>query len=160
MHIGEPTPFRPARKTPPPVPPPSPGPRPPPEPLPIPVPFPFPSESVTFFASGSPKFAMLGLWIFKSGGPSREGSIASLDRKSTRLNSSHSQISYAVFCLKKKKRLNRFHESLYEFSHFSLHLVDSSLHRCHCLRIVPTGLYAQHITCSSVYHLHPHPNRC
>src|SRR2546427_8698291 len=33
------------------------------------------------------------------------------DRKSTRLNSSHSQISYAVFCLKKKKhypRLRRF----------------------------------------------------
>src|SRR2546430_12607445 len=28
------------------------------------------------------------------------------DRKSTRLNSSHSQISYAVFCLKKKKRLH------------------------------------------------------
>src|SRR2546427_3999375 len=27
------------------------------------------------------------------------------DRKSTRLNSSHSQISYAVFCLKKKKSL-------------------------------------------------------
>src|SRR2546427_2619939 len=27
-----------------------------------------------------------------------------VDRKSTRLNSSHSQISYAVFCLKKKKR--------------------------------------------------------
>src|SRR5256886_6958948 len=31
-------------------------------------------------------------------------SAASRDRKSTRLNSSHSQISYAVFCLKKKKR--------------------------------------------------------
>src|SRR5205085_6421954 len=29
------------------------------------------------------------------------------DRKSTRLNSSHSQISYAVFCLKKKKNLTR-----------------------------------------------------
>src|SRR5256886_11535136 len=28
-----------------------------------------------------------------------------IDRKSTRLNSSHSQISYAVFCLKKKNRL-------------------------------------------------------
>src|SRR2546427_11870820 len=27
-----------------------------------------------------------------------------IDRKSTRLNSSHSQISYAVFCLKKKKQ--------------------------------------------------------
>src|SRR2546428_8026690 len=29
---------------------------------------------------------------------------AKLDRKSTRLNSSHDQISYAVFCLKKKKQ--------------------------------------------------------
>src|SRR2546428_7651854 len=28
------------------------------------------------------------------------------DRKSTRLNSSHDQISYAVFCLKKKKKIN------------------------------------------------------
>src|SRR2546422_8384146 len=30
--------------------------------------------------------------------------VALLDRKSTRLNSSHGYISYAVFCLKKKKR--------------------------------------------------------
>src|SRR5688572_31227094 len=30
-----------------------------------------------------------------------------VDRKSTRLNSSHSQISYAVFCLKKKKKKNK-----------------------------------------------------
>src|SRR2546430_4833788 len=30
---------------------------------------------------------------------------SSQDRKSTRLNSSHSQISYAVFCLKKKKNI-------------------------------------------------------
>src|SRR2546430_3662735 len=30
---------------------------------------------------------------------------ANRDRKSTRLNSSHSQISYAVFCLKKKKKI-------------------------------------------------------
>src|SRR5438067_7447396 len=30
------------------------------------------------------------------------------DRKSTRLNSSHVSISYAVFCLKKKKRNNRY----------------------------------------------------
>src|SRR2546430_5562536 len=35
----------------------------------------------------------------------REAPLArARDRKSTRLNSSHSQISYAVFCLKKKKR--------------------------------------------------------
>src|SRR2546430_5505072 len=31
-----------------------------------------------------------------------------LDRKSTRLNSSHSQISYAVFCLKKKKKITQY----------------------------------------------------
>src|SRR2546430_5399992 len=33
-----------------------------------------------------------------------EEACALVDRKSTRLNSSHSQISYAVFCLKKKKK--------------------------------------------------------
>src|SRR5688572_31611581 len=35
---------------------------------------------------------------------------ANPDRKSTRLNSSHSQISYAVFCLKKKKK-NKNHKN-------------------------------------------------
>src|SRR5256886_4729351 len=34
----------------------------------------------------------------------RSSLLDHLDRKSTRLNSSHSQISYAVFCLKKKKK--------------------------------------------------------
>src|SRR2546430_8213521 len=34
--------------------------------------------------------------------PSARAASPSADRKSTRLNSSHSQISYAVFCLKKK----------------------------------------------------------
>src|SRR2546427_6404141 len=33
---------------------------------------------------------------------STRGTMSTQDRKSTRLNSSHSQISYAVFCLKKK----------------------------------------------------------
>src|SRR3712207_8015090 len=32
--------------------------------------------------------------------------LVSQDRKSTRLNSSHANISYAVFCLKKKKNMN------------------------------------------------------
>src|SRR5690348_17875176 len=36
----------------------------------------------------------------------RERLIVSEDRKSTRLNSSHPSISYAVFCLKKKKQKN------------------------------------------------------
>src|SRR5688572_31697423 len=44
------------------------------------------------------------------------------DRKSTRLNSSHSQISYAVFCLKKKKQEivheeNRFYRALESHVH-------------------------------------------
>src|SRR5690348_9871983 len=43
--------------------------------------------------------------------PQRPGatlwSIAAGDRKSTRLNSSHPSISYAVFCLKKKKHKNK-----------------------------------------------------
>src|SRR2546421_2094765 len=34
-------------------------------------------------------------------------SLGTPDRKSTRLNSSHDQISYAVFCLKKKKKLDK-----------------------------------------------------
>src|SRR2546430_8096337 len=44
--------------------------------------------------------------------------IPARDRKSTRLNSSHSQISYALFCLKKKKNHShvflrrRFHQAL------------------------------------------------
>src|SRR5690625_2299015 len=37
-----------------------------------------------------------------AGTPRREGTIRAGDRKSTRLNSSHVAISYAVFCLKKK----------------------------------------------------------
>src|SRR3712207_8565606 len=51
------------------------------------------------------------LWLLEgSRAGSREGYLAVpdradawLDRKSTRLNSSHANISYAVFCLKKKK---------------------------------------------------------
>src|SRR5438874_9795812 len=39
-----------------------------------------------------------------SNGPSAASTSRPLDRKSTRLNSSHVEISYAVFCLKKKKK--------------------------------------------------------
>src|SRR5438309_9095241 len=39
-------------------------------------------------------------------------SIFSKDRKSTRLNSSHSSISYAVFCLKKKKKQSSTHQHI------------------------------------------------
>src|SRR2546427_4894482 len=41
------------------------------------------------------------------------------DRKSTRLNSSHSQISYAVFCLKKKKQKHSDHIDSSATAHFA-----------------------------------------
>src|SRR2546428_7277349 len=41
--------------------------------------------------------------------PSQPRRWPTRDRKSTRLNSSHDQISYAVFCLKKKKKDKRRH---------------------------------------------------
>src|SRR2546427_7023709 len=54
---------------------------------------------------GNPNLALLvgtgiAMWVYAR---QRRASRAE-DRKSTRLNSSHSQISYAVFCLKKKKK--------------------------------------------------------
>src|SRR2546422_2174725 len=42
---------------------------------------------------------------FGAGGKSTNRESFRLDRKSTRLNSSHGYISYAVFCLKKKKNI-------------------------------------------------------
>src|SRR2546430_10335862 len=44
-----------------------------------------------------------------------------IDRKSTRLNSSHSQISYAVFCLKKKKNLNHRPDIAYDAAYAQRH---------------------------------------
>src|SRR2546430_17318928 len=44
-------------------------------------------------------------------GCSNRGGRSRQDRKSTRLNSSHSQISYAVFCLKKKKQNKTTHRT-------------------------------------------------
>src|SRR5690554_7671736 len=39
--------------------------------------------------------------------PEKTSGFTEVDRKSTRLNSSHVRISYAVFCLKKKKKKNK-----------------------------------------------------
>src|SRR2546422_1947462 len=47
------------------------------------------------------------------------------DRKSTRLNSSHGYISYAVFCLKKKKMIER------EFDHRTTLIVDPPTGKMH-----------------------------
>src|SRR5712664_2507271 len=54
-------------------------------------------DALPISPSSSPRFRRSPLWNTR--GPPRPR-----DRKSTRLNSSHDQISYAVFCLKKKKK--------------------------------------------------------
>src|SRR2546426_8103237 len=53
----------------------------------------------------------------------RDADRASADRKSTRLNSSHLVISYAVFCLKKKKKKTKDH-----VSHLRLHSMIDETH--------------------------------
>src|SRR2546430_4573984 len=76
----------------------------------VPVWFMFDGEAIYFttgptshkarrIARGSP----LLVWVGRRDGRGARRGRGKSDRKSTRLNSSHSQISYAVFCLKKKK---------------------------------------------------------
>src|SRR3712207_8797521 len=69
---------------------------------------PIPCVGVTASVSGDP-----GTGVIKCAGATSRArartsssSADTSDRKSTRLNSSHANISYAVFCLKKKKRLS------------------------------------------------------
>src|SRR5438067_7364242 len=53
--------------------------------------------------------------------------VSTLDRKSTRLNSSHVSISYAVFCLKKKKIIIYNKHKIVQFLHAYLY---RRLHPC------------------------------
>src|SRR5438876_5176451 len=52
-----------------------------------------------------------------------------LDRKSTRLNSSHPSISYAVFCLKKKKKITSMHSTSKPLTNKTIH--TNSIHSVH-----------------------------
>src|SRR3712207_7062900 len=54
-------------------------------------------------AGAIPRASDAAAWLVERGEDPRE------DRKSTRLNSSHANISYAVFCLKKKKQTLHSH---------------------------------------------------
>src|SRR2546430_5566576 len=70
--------------------------------------------------------------------------VAHTDRKSTRLNSSHSQISYAVFCLKKKKySVIRIASELMEPKSVHRHIPDFA---------VPTTIMCLHAICACYYH--------
>src|SRR3712207_8795438 len=59
---------------------------------------PTPEELETF----EPDWTVISVPGFETD-PERDGTNSETDRKSTRLNSSHANISYAVFCLKKKQ---------------------------------------------------------
>src|SRR2546430_5456336 len=77
------------------------------------------------------------------------------DRKSTRLNSSHSQISYAVFCLKKKKFESYFTSSDFEHERVSY---------CRSLLNAASDLWSPYRTvdCHSLdqTQAYKHPYRC
>src|SRR2546428_8643535 len=61
-------------------------------------------QIVTHFGAGRKVVHVAFDHGFLDTGPGARKPWSKADRKSTRLNSSHDQISYAVFCLKKKKR--------------------------------------------------------
>src|SRR3989442_6097324 len=70
------------------------------------------AAGVAIDRSGRAQFAVArharkGLIAFEISQALEVGFDPVIDRKSTRLNSSHVRISYAVFCLKKKKNSNR-----------------------------------------------------
>src|SRR5437773_5787087 len=67
-------------------------------------------------------------------GAARHGPLERADRKSTRLNSSHITISYAVFCLKKKKKNS------------SSHKLTTLLHTNHSTQYCPTYTNREHKT--------------
>src|SRR5690625_6050477 len=64
-----------------------------------------PSDRPSSFARTDLRRGVIAQRCQRSGNTNTTRRIEILDRKSTRLNSSHVAISYAVFCLKKKKRV-------------------------------------------------------
>src|SRR5690554_7400913 len=64
----------------------------------------YPASKIVIFEKGMlPQGAST-----KNAGFACFGSLSEIDRKSTRLNSSHVRISYAVFCLKKKNKKKHY----------------------------------------------------
>src|SRR2546427_9463908 len=78
-----------------------------------------------------------------------------VDRKSTRLNSSHSQISYAVFCLKKKKTQTMSARKGIRLN-YSHTLTASALALHDCPRVQPS-MSIIHTPCVSYAWDRPHP---
>src|SRR5690349_1060327 len=70
------------------------------------------------------------LWIY-------DENLLQPDRKSTRLNSSHVEISYAVFCLKKKKKKTNLRIIRHSISATSCQKANSSNSRCAIILVIP-----------------------
>src|SRR2546427_2883341 len=64
------------------------------------------------------------------------GVLRAQDRKSTRLNSSHSQISYAVFCLKKKKKNRMIEDQTTKHKRDATHDTTSRDDMQHCTSLL------------------------
>src|SRR3989449_7114089 len=81
--------------------------------------------------------------------------LSALDRKSTRLNSSHGYISYAVFCLKKKKKKNFDVRGQAR----TIHQVESQVDHADTIRGFPfrRDLDSRYIL---TYRLETHPQVC
>src|SRR5262245_64827219 len=88
----------------------------------------------TLFRSGARALVRPGAPRGRRGGRAGlpRAAAAARDRKSTRLNSSHLGISYAVFCLKKKKKKTTRHSTLITRTraptHIRLPLLDRTTH--------------------------------
>src|SRR3712207_7835080 len=76
-----------------------------------------PLEAAAFAVVENPPVVEVAELVVEGGGQRGSATMqvdGPLDRKSTCLNSSHANISYAVFCLKKKKKTIRMSEATYE----------------------------------------------
>src|SRR2546429_4502141 len=90
------------------------------------------------------------------GGPDSQGR-SRLDRKSTRLNSSHGYISYAVFCLKKKKDFQDLNEARVaggRQEHLTAHLADGG--GATCGDVAPSAVHVPRKHPIGSHILHPH----
>src|SRR5256884_3491956 len=73
---------------------------------------------------------------------------AEADRKSTRLNSSHGYISYAVFCLKKKKKATRPHTYFTQSTKFNKSPTSSHKHTTQATRVLLVHIH--HCSCCAL----------
>src|SRR2546422_5567397 len=82
----------------------------------------------------SPRHQHSGVCASRRPSPRENAVGLSGDRKSTRLNSSHGYISYAVFCLKKKKKHTKPDFELFEGSDEVMHIAREDMNDCRRVR--------------------------